>query len=396
MQENAKKIRVLQVLDTYYPSWDGPTILVNNYGKCFVKRGDTDVEIVVPKYRKYVDKDPFIVHRIPSFPVAESYRTVIPFLQNKTKKIMKNKSDFDIVHCHSPFLLPQHMMKLAKKRGVPTVITFHTRFHEDFERVLPKCLIKPAMKLIMRAFNMADYVVCVSNGTVDTLREYGYKGRTTVIRNGTDLTFPEKHAELRDRIIKKEDLFEEENVFLSVGRIVENKKLDLPLNALKILKERGVKFKYLIVGAGTHQSKLEKLVKQLQLEDCVKFTGKIMDREELAGYYLASDLFLFPSTFDTASLAPIEAAALKLPSLMTKGCSTAEILTDDVDGYLAEENAIAWADKIQKIIADKNRLAETKEMAYKQVYRSWDSVVDEVRNFYLWAIEDKKTQNKQK
>ena len=98
----------------------------------------------------------------------------------------------------------------------------------------------------------------------------------------------------------------------------------------------------------------------------------------------------------SASLAPIEAAALKLPSLMTKGCSTAEILTDDVDGYLAEENANAWADKIEKIIADKNKLNEVKEMAYKQVYRSWDSVVEEVRNFYLWAINDKKSQNNQK
>ena len=396
MQENGKKLRVLQVLDTYYPSWDGPTILVNNYGKCFVKRGDTDVEIVVPKYRKYVDKDPFIVHRIPSFYVAESYRTVIPFLQRKTKKIIKNQTQFDLVHCHSPFLLPQHMMKLAKKRGIPTVITFHTRFNEDFERVLPKCLIKPAMKLIMKAFNMADYVICVSSGTVDTLRAYGYKGTATVIRNGTDLTLPNNYQELRDKIIQKENLTGEENVFLSVGRIVENKKLDLPLKALKILKDKGVKFKYLIVGAGTYQNQLKKLVNQLQLDDYVKFTGKIMDRQELSGYYLASDLFLFPSTFDTASLAPIEAAALKLPSLMTKGCSTAEILTDDVDGYLAEENANAWADKIEKIIADKNKLNEVKEMAYKQVYRPWDSVVEEVRNFYLWAINDKKSQNNQK
>lgn len=43
------------------------------------------------------------------------------------------------------------------------------------------------------------------------------------------------------------------------------------------------------------------------------FTGRILERDLLSGYYLRSDLFVLPSLFDTASLAPIEAAALKLP-----------------------------------------------------------------------------------
>ena len=385
---NNNKMKVLQVLDTYFPSWDGPTLLVNNYAKCMTKRGDTHVEIVVPKYPKYEDIDPFTVHRIISMPVAESYRTVLPFLQNKTRKIIDSEEHFDIIHCHSPFMLSQHMLKLAKKRNIPSVITLHTRYHEDFDRVLPKFLRKPALALIMKAFKLADYVVCVSDGTVDTLREYGYKGEVKVIRNGTDLKFPENHQELRDKIIEKEKLEKDVPVFLSVGRIVENKKLDTPLSALKILKDQGYKFKYLIVGEGTYEDKLKAKVKKMGLDDMVRFTEKIMDRSELTGYYLASDVFLFPSTFDTASLAPIEAAANKLPSLMNRHCSTAEIITDDRNGYLAEESPEAWAERIKQIIEDREKLKEVKELAYKEVYRSWDSVVDEVRDYYSYIIQE--------
>lgn len=388
------KIRVLEVLDTYFPSFDGPTILINNYAKCMVKREDTEVEIMVPKYPKYQDKDNFPVHRIKSIGAAETYRCAVPFLQCKSKKVIKRKENpFDIVHVHSPFVLGLHAIKVAKKKGIPSVITLHTRFKEDFDRILKsKALRKFMMNYIMKAFKKADYIVCVSDGTVDTLRSYGYKGdNVRVIRNGTDLLYPENAEELKKQVYERENLTGNENIFLSVGRIVENKKLQLALNSLKIVKEKGVDFKYLIVGAGSFEEQLKQMVKDLGLEENVKFTGKIMDRKLLAGYYLASDLFLFPSTYDTASLAPIEAAALKLPSLMQKGCSTAEIINDGVNGFLAEENADAWAEKIIEIIKNKDSLKDTKEKAFKEVYRTWDSVVDEMVGFYREVISEYKS-----
>lgn len=392
---NRDFIRVLEVLDTYFPAWDGPTMLVSNYAKCMVKRDDTDVELMVPKYPHYEDSAEFPVHRIKSVPAQEKYRSAVPFLQRKSVKIIARKDKpFDIIHAHSPFLLGRHAIKTGKKYGIPTVITLHTRFHEDFDRLLKsKALRRFMMKFILKTFNAADYVVCVSDGTVDTLKQYGYKGEARVIRNGTELVYPANAEELKQKVIAAENLGNEENVFLSVGRIVENKKLDLALSALKILKDEGVSFRYLIVGAGSYENKLKKRVTELGLDDCVRFTGKIMDRSLLSGYYLASDLFLFPSTFDTASLAPIEAAALKLPSLMTRGCSTAEIITENRNGYLADENPAAWADKIKEIIADKDALAAAKENAYKEVYRTWDSVVDEVRGFYAEAIATYKAKN---
>ena len=205
---------------------------------------------------------------------------------------------------------------------------------------------------------------------------------------------PENAAELIGKVDEKHALSGQKNVFLSVGRIVENKRIDLVLNALKIVKERGYDFRFLIVGDGSYKEKLESNVRRLDLEDKVIFSGKIMDRALLSGYYLRSDLFMFPSTFDTASLAPIEAAALKLPSLMTRGCSTAEIITENRNGFLADDNVQSWADTICRIVDDKELLAAAKENCYKEVYRTWDDVCEEVYAFYEKAIREKKNAKK--
>lgn len=155
------------------------------------------------------------------------------------------------------------------------------------------------------------------------------------------------------------------------------------------MKERGVDFRFLVVGDGSYKEKLENKAKDLALADRVIFTGKVMDRALLSGYYLRSDLFMFPSTFDTASLAPIEAAALKLPSLMTRGCSTAEIVTENRNGFLAGDTAESWADEICRIVTDENLLTQAKENCYREVYRTWDDVCGEVYDFYEKAIASK-------
>lgn len=391
-----KKIKVLEALDAYYPTLDGPTLLVTNYAKSSLKRTDMSVEIMVPSYPKYKDEQPFPVHRIPSVKAPENNRCAAPMLTRKAKKIISRKVDaFDIIHVHSPFTLGKYVVKIGKKNHIPTAITLHTRYHEDFDRILKfKFLRKFMMRYIMKAINNADYVFTVSDGTVNTLRDYGYTGEVTVIRNGTDLMYPDNAAELIKKVNDLQNLDVNETVFLSVGRIVSNKKLDLAINALKIVKDKGYRFKFLIVGSGSYENDLKKLVEKLDLKNEVVFTGKVMDRQLLSAYFLRSDLFLFPSTFDTASLAPIEAAAMKLPTLMVKGCSTAEILTDGRNGYLAEENAQAWADKIISILDNRKDLSSMKELTYKEVYKTWDQVVEEIHAKYEWIIADYKEKNK--
>ncbi len=382
-------MKILQTLDCYYPKFDGPTNVITNYGKSLKKVKNAEVDVYVPRFPKYKDDQPFKVVRVKSVRSADGYYQGMPGIDGKLKKTLK-ENKYDVIHIHSPFTMGRFFARYGKKHGIPTVFTFHTKFKEDFVRILhAKPLVGFMMRYIMTTINACDHVLTVSDGAAEVLRSYGYKKEITVIRNGTDLVYPANAAELAAQVEEKHALAGQENVFLSVGRIVENKRLDLVLDALKIVKERGVDFRFLVVGDGSYKEKLENKAKDLALADRVIFTGKVMDRALLSGYYLRSDLFMFPSTFDTASLAPIEAAALKLPSLMTRGCSTAEIVTENRNGFLAGDTAESWADEICRIVTDENLLTQAKENCYREVYRTWDDVCGEVYDFYEKAIASK-------
>ena len=382
-------MKILQTLDCYYPKFDGPTNVITDYGKSLKKVKNAEVDVYVPRFPKYKDDQSFKVVRVKSVRSADGYYQGMPGIDGKLKKTLK-ENKYDVIHIHSPFTMGRFFARYGKKHGIPTVFTFHTKFKEDFVRILhAKPLVGFMMRYIMTTINACDHVLTVSDGAAEVLRSYGYKKEITVIRNGTDLVYPANAAELAAQVEEKHALAGQKNVFLSVGRIVENKRLDLVLDALKIVKERGVDFRFLVVGDGSYKEKLENKAKDLALADRVIFTGKVMDRALLSGYYLRSDLFMFPSTFDTASLAPIEAAALKLPSLMTRGCSTAEIVTENRNGFLAGDTAESWADEICRIVTDENLLTQVKENCYREVYRTWDDVCGEVYDFYEKAIASK-------
>lgn len=387
-----KKLRAAQLMDSYYPNIDGPTNVVTYYAKNIDARDGFSCKVIVPKPPKksgYVDCQPFDVIRCNSMQVTDyGYCMGFPGFDGEFKKKIAAE-EFDIVHAHSPFVMGRYALKLGKERNIPVVATLHTKFHEDFDRLFHgfKPLVWFMMKYIMKVFNKADSVWTVNNASCQLLRDYGYKGDIVVVRNGTDLKYPANPDELIARVNEIHGLEGQKNVFIFVGRIAMYKNLGLLVEALKALKETTPDFKMLFVGDGFDIEELKKKVTELGLDEQVIWVGRVSDRELLQGYYLRSDLFLFPSTYDTSSLVPIEAAAHKLPVLLIKDSWTAEAITDNLNGYLAEETPEAFAKRIAEIISDPERMAEIGEEAHRSVYRTWEMVSEEVMEKYAEIIE---------
>lgn len=220
-------MKILQTLDCYYPKFDGPTNVITNYGKSLKKVKNAEVDVYVPRFPKYKDDQPFKVVRVKSVRSADGYYQGMPGIDGKLKKTLK-ENKYDVIHIHSPFTMGRFFARYGKKHGIPTVFTFHTKFKEDFVRILhAKPLVGFMMRYIMTTINACDHVLTVSDGAAEVLRSYGYKKEITVIRNGTDLVYPANAAELAAQVEEKHALAGQKNVFLSVGRIVENKRLDL-------------------------------------------------------------------------------------------------------------------------------------------------------------------------
>jgi glycosyltransferase involved in cell wall biosynthesis len=384
---NVKNIKICQGIDSFYPIFDGPVQIVSNYAKELNLISECKVTAPSSGIKGFVDTQPYTVFRCRSIPAPLGYRFALPCLDGNFKKFLKTEK-FDIFHLHSPFSISKSIIKFARRHKIPVVITLHTKFDQDVMRVTNAGLLKKIfMHSVMKSFNKADFVWTLNQSMVEVLRGYGFKGAIEVVKNATDFNYSERSAALKkERIIQKHNLTGE-LVLAFIGRIVMYKNLALICDSLKLAKQRGLRFKVLIVGGGTDEAEFKAKVAECGLSGEFIFVGRVSDREELSAYYLAADLLFFPSTFDASPLVVIEAAAHKLPTLLTKGATAAEGKTDDVDAFLSEENPESYAERIIAIATDRAHLRQVGENAYKSIYCSWTTTVKTVYAKYLDLIE---------
>ena len=371
--------------DSYPPIIDGVAITVQNYAKWMQLQGK-DVCVVTPKAPDYTDTDPFPVYRYPSIPLIsrKPYRLGLPdidiALQTKLEKI-----PFSLVHAHCPFTSGLLALKIAKERKIPLVATFHTKYRDNFEQALhSKKLVDLMVKELVYFYNQADEVWIPQESVEDTLRDYGYKGKLVVMNNGTDFCTDQQPDILKKTARNKLGIADDEMVLLYVGQLVWEKNLRLIIDALS--KSRNIKFKMIFVGTGYAENELKLLAENLQLSSFIVFPGLISDRQVLKDYYAAADLFLFPSLYDTWALVVREAAALYTPSLMLKKSIASTAITDNVNGFLIDEDPDLLASKLYDLSQNRQLLRTTGVNAALSLTKSWEDIVSEVLDRYDYLI----------
>lgn len=361
--------------ESFPPLIDGVSNCVYNYAK-YITKNHGRCTVVTPKYPFVVDDYPFDVYRHSSFDVSKrlGYR-VGNALSLKTIHDLKAQK-FDLIHVHSPFTSMIIANELAKlKPKTPVVFTYHTKFDIDIlKKVKFKMISRSIIKIMMAGIKKADEVWVVSKGAAESLRNLGYKGDYKVMPNGTD--FPKGKADWSDVCKLKENLsINNEFVFLFVGRLMWYKNIELIIDALKQIGN-DIDYKMVFVGDGSDRPAMEIYAKRVGILDRCVFAGAVYDREKLRVYFSMSDLFLFPSTYDTSGLVVKEAAACKVPSILVRDSCAAEEVEDGFSGFLCDENIDSLEQKIRQATADKEKMKSIGENALNHVYKSWEDAVD--------------------
>ena len=382
------KLKIGLFIDTFFPMVDGVIMVVDNYARRLAQF--CDVTVFAPEGRKKFDDStlPYKVVRCKKkFKLTFlDYDLPLPKSDKNFQKAIED-AKLDIVHIHSPFSIGKMAVKYAKKHNIPAVATMHSQYKQDFKKsVKLNSLTHILLSSIMKVFNKCDECWAVNSAIAKIFFDYGAKVYPKVQNNGTDMvlfTDDKQIAELRAHYGVKDD----EKVFLFLGRLTALKNIFFIAKALKVLKDAGFKFKMFYVGTGTDEEKLKKQIKADGLEDNVIFTGKKTDRVEIAMHYRMADLFLFPSLYDASSLVQIEAASQKTPTIFLRGSATSATVTEDVNGYIAENNVEAFADKIQSIFADEDKYNQICENAYRDLYVTWDKAVEKAYADYERIIQ---------
>ena len=387
---NPEKIRSAQFLDTYYPIVDGVVLAVHNYAELMNRKSYSCV--VTPRSLKpYDDSDKsYEVFRTASLsvPVAE-YSIPAPKFDSKVKHYLENRC-LDIFHAHSPFMEGTFAASYAKKLGIPCVATFHSKYYDDVINFTgSKALAKIVTKKIVRFYNSVDKVWTVSDGAAGVLRSYGYRGDITIMKNGTTYTMPEHPEALRKKAAETFSIPTDKKLLLFVGHQIWHKNLKLILDTFRLICDRDDDYRLLIVGDGYDSKKICEYADSLRFPDgYVRFLGRINNRSLLSGMYLLSDLFFFPSVYDTSGLVVREAASLGVPALLTEGSNASEAIVKNVSGFTAAENKVAMFREILRIFNTPGLLEKVGANAQKDIAKTWEDIIPEVMDQYAQIIEE--------
>jgi len=377
-----KKIRNIGLFcDCFPPVMDGVSVCMYNYAYWMQKKVG-GVSVITPNV-------PGADYGRHEFEVMDYFSVPVPFRHPYVtgiaeadpafiNKVIKRK--FHIVHAHCPFGSGMAAQRVAKFQGIPCVATFHSKYRDDFSRVIhSKAIVDAVIKQIVSFYESADAVWVPQESVIDVIREYGYTGPVEVVDNGSDLCadYPESYfVEARNRLGISPDEF----VLLFVGQHIWEKNVRFIIDALERIKDQ--KFRMLFVGTGYAADSMKELVAEKGLDRMVTFVGNITDRERMKDYYAAADLFLFPSLYDNAPLVVREAAALNTPAVMVKGATASTIIEDGANGFLIDNDIKAFEAKLRELIADPQRVHRAGVQASKTIVRSWEDVVDEVLDRY--------------
>ena len=145
--------------------------------------------------------------------------------------------------------------------------------------------------------------------------------------------------------------------FMALGHF-ERKGFPLLLEAIQALDDERVK---LLVIGGTASVIADYTVKarDMGIADQLRFVGTQQDTRP---YLWISDVFAFPSAYETFSVATFEASAAQLPILISRFYGAEDYLVNGVNGWLVERDAAQIAEALRQI---RTQRAELKGMGQR-------------------------------
>ena len=378
----ANKLRNIGLFnDSFPPVMDGVAMCVENYAR-WMQECVGGVSVITPENldADYSDKKYEVLSYLSvAVPFRPPYVTGISDLDPAFKaKLMRRQ--FRIVHAHCPFTSGWAAQNVAKKQRIPMVATFHSKYKDDFARVIQsKVILDAVIKGIVNFYESADEVWVPQESVKGVLYSYGFKGKIEVMQNGCDLV-GEYSQDYFDNARRSLGLAPGELALLYVGQHIWEKNLRLTIETLGRIKD--LPFKMFFIGTGYAEDEMKKLVVAKGIQDKVRFVGRLTDRGRMKQYYAAADLFLFPSLYDTDGLVVREAAALHTPSIMLRDASASGMLRDGESGFLIGNSAEDFEAAIRSLEADRARLKAVGERASNSIVRSWKDIAEEAIDRY--------------
>jgi len=343
---------------TCYPTYGGSGVIATELGKSLAKRGHQIhfISYASPfRLSHYVDN--IFYHEVEkaTYPLFEF--NLYPLeLASKLAEVTEYEG-LDILHMHyaiphatSAFLARE----IVGRDRIKIVTTLHGT---DITLIGLEPTFLPLMKFTIQ---QSDGVTAVSRFLREkTLTNYGIDTDIEVIPNfvDTEVYFPQENGSFRKSLAKHG-----EKIIVHVSNFRPVKRVPDVIRAFHIIRE-SISSVLVLVGDGPDRGECERLVRELDLADVVKFLGK---QEALADILKVSDIFLMPSQSESFGLSALEAMACGVPAITTSVGGLPELNVHGSTGYICE-------------IGDVERMAKyaIELLSYPEKYRRFSSAARE-------------------
>ncbi len=341
-----------------YPTFGGSGVVATELGLALAEKGH---EIHFITYKQPVRLE--LLHKrvhyhevsVPNYPLFQ-YQPYELALSSKLVDMVKlYKIDLLHVHYAIPHAYAGYMAKKMLEEEnihIPMVTTLHGT---DITLVGNHPFYKPAVTF---SINNSDVVTSVSQSLKDdTLRLFDIKKEIYVVPNFIDIN---KHSIPFTECQRELMANKEERIITHISNLRKVKRIDDVIEIFDRI-QKSMPAKLIIVGEGPEKIPAEKLCKQKNIEEKVKFVGNSHEIDKILCF---SDLFLLPSEHESFGLAALEAMACSVPVISSNTGGLPEVNIQGVSGFLSDVgNVTEMAQNAISILQDEKTLSEFKKKA---------------------------------
>jgi glycosyltransferase involved in cell wall biosynthesis len=374
-------MRITIVTETYFPQVNGVSRTLRELVRHLTNRGDT-VQLIHPDYGQSVEGSghSYAVRSVVLPFYKELFLPIPPF--GGVRRAIESFRP-DLVHIATEATLGLAVLRLALKRRLNVVSSFHTNF-DQYSRHYRVGWARGVIERYLRWFhNRTRETYVPSRATIAQLERSGFE-RLVLWQRGVDATMFRPDRPGRQEIRRALGWSPEDPVIGYVSRIAPEKNVDYLADALVIVAARRPDVRMLMVGDGPSRASLER-----RLGASARFVG-YKTGQEVADHYAAADIFAFSSLTETFGNVVLEAKASGLPVVAVRAGGVGETVRPGETGLLVEpaEPPDRLADALLSLVErpeERRRMAESARRYAES--QSWDVIMGGLRDRYLSVVE---------
>ncbi len=369
-------MRLTLVTETFAPQVNGVSRTLGQLVDHLERSGDS-VQVVHPDYGK--PRGGVDHHLVKAWPLPFYREVSIPLPPFGSVHRAIDAFRPDLIHVATEATLGLSVLRLALRRGVPVVSSFHTNFDQYCDHYRLGWAKGAAWRYLRWFHNRTLETYVPSRATIADLEARGFE-RLVLWPRGVDGTLFRPDRQARDQVRHALGFAPDDVVIGHVSRLAAEKNVMQLAEALKAVGEARPNVRFLFVGDGPARAELEH-----EMGPNARFVG-YQGGEDLADHYAAADLFAFASLTETFGNVVLEALASALPVVAIRAGGVGEIVRSGETGILVEPDdpPSVMANALIGLADDQALRREMAESARAYALtQTWAAIMGRLRDRYL-------------